>query len=200
MKKKHQLVFGKGRRGRIMIEVEVKIRVSHNDICKKIALLGFEKVSKEYEKDVYYNGRVIDLKAEDKALRIREYRNAENDISHFIMNYKDARLDESTMTRPETEFEIPDFEKGNELLNGIGFFPKGEVEKTRISYKKENITICLDNVTGLGEFIEVEVMTPDESGYDMAMGKINELLKELGLKAKDSISNSYLSMLMGIND
>ncbi len=183
-----------------MIEVEVKIKAAHSDLFDKLEKLGFARTTTEYEKDIYYNGIKTDLKSEDKALRIREYSCGDMTESKFILNFKGNRLDESTMTRPETEFEIPGFDEGDTLLRGIGFIPKGMVEKTRIIIIKDEVTVCLDEVTGLGEFVEIEIMESDEAGYNTAMEKIQELMKKLGLDMSESIRTSYLSMLESRND
>lgn len=177
-----------------MLEVEVKIRTHINEIRDKLVSIGFVRECSEYELDTYYNSELLDLKNEDKALRIRENRNLDSGKTVYILNYKGPKLDDSTMTRSETEFVIPSYEAGENLLTGIGYNPAGRVEKTRISYKKDGCTCCLDQVTGLGEFLEIEIMA-DESEYDIALGKINELLVKLGLSMNDTIRTSYLCML-----
>ena len=111
------------------------------------------------------------------------------------MNYKGPKLDNITMTREETEFVIPDYETGERLFNGLGFYAAGIVEKTRIHYTRGKTTCCLDKVTGLGEFLEIEIMAENKD-YDDAIREIEALLQILGLKMSDSIRNSYLSMVM----
>lgn len=181
-----------------MLEVEVKIKADNEDISKKLTKLGFVKGPTVYEKDVYFNGEHKDLKAEDKALRIREYRDFAEGKSHFILNFKGPKIDSITMTREETEFEIPSFESGEKLFYGLGFFKAGEVEKVRTHYDKDGIECCLDKVTGLGEFLEIEIMAK-EAAYDDAIGKIKELLAELKLSMETSVRKSYLSMLQAEN-
>jgi len=102
------------------------------------------------------------------------------------------------MTRKETEFTIPSFIEGESLLNGLGYFAAGRVEKERTHYAKDNITCCLDTVTNLGEFLEIEIIAGEEE-YDLAICKINDLLNKLGLRMEDTIRHSYLSMLMELN-
>ena len=46
----------------------------------------------------------------------------------------------------------------------------------------------------LSLILEIEIMA-DESEYDIALGKINELLVKLGLSMNDTIRTSYLCML-----
>jgi len=178
-----------------MLEVEVKIKTDLVLTEKKLVELGFEKGSSEYERDIYYNSEYYDMKKADKAIRIREHKNLDSEDGNFVMNYKGPKLDESTMTREETEFEIPDFMPGDSLLKGLGYVPAGCVEKTRIHYLKGDVTCCLDKVTNLGEFLEVEILSPEDK-YDEAVGEIRIILEMLDLKMEDTIRHSYLSMLM----
>lgn len=177
-----------------MLEVEVKIRAKHDFIRNKLQELGYTKGTTVYEKDVYYNSKLKDLKREDKALRIREYRDLVSGSCHFVLNFKGPKIDSVSMSRTETEFDIPSFEAGEAILNGLGFYEAGKVEKTRTYYNYGRIECCLDNVTNLGEFLEIEIMS-EESGYKDAMIEIETLMNKLELKMEDSIKTSYLSML-----
>lgn len=182
-----------------MLEVEVKLKVDNSSVLAKLSEQKFEKGTTEYEKDVYFNSDKFELKAQDKALRIREHRNLETGEHDFVMNYKGPKLDNISMTREETEFVVPDYETGESLLNGLGFFAAGTVEKVRTHYTRGKTTCCLDKVTCLGEFLEVEIMAEDKD-YDNAIREIEDLLEALGLKMSDSIRNSYLSMVMKQTD
>lgn len=176
------------------LEIEVKVKIPHQKVIGCLKALGFSQTTTVYEKDTYFNSSSYDLKVADKALRIREHRNLDTDKSEYTLNFKGPKLDDTTMTREETEFEIPSYAHGERLFNGLGFFAAGGVEKTRMQYTKGEITCCLDNVTGLGEFLEIEIVAP-ESRYDASIEKINALLQELGLSMDDTIRHSYLSMI-----
>lgn len=177
-----------------MLEVEVKIKTDIEKIASQLEALGFVRRMAEYEKDVYYNGKHEDLREQDKALRIREYRNVDLSSSRYLMNYKGPKVDDITMSREEIEFEIPSLEEGEKLFTGLGFFKAGGVEKTRICYTKSKITCCLDTVTDLGQFLEVEIVTSEDK-YDEALVEIENLLNQLGLRIEDTIRESYLCML-----
>ena len=204
-----------------MIEAEIKIKISNkNSIVYLLTEFGYCKDTAEYELDQYYNSTTYNLKSKDMALRIREHRLLSIDCEtddvgmihnqnflgeclsteseahpHFTLNYKGPKLDDKTMTREEVEFEIPSYEAGNALLNGLGFKAAGRVEKVRTHYTKDDITCCIDSVTGLGDFLEIEILT-DEDKYQNALDRIETLLGELGYTMQDTVRKSYLSMLM----
>ena len=178
-----------------MLEVEVKIKADIKNTEEELISLGFLKGTFVYEYDTYYNGDMVDLKETDKALRIREHKDIDTGKVKYVLNFKGPKIDDSTMSREETQFEIPAFEHGNTVLTGLGYHPAGNVEKTRIHYHKDDITCCLDNVTGLGGYLEVEIMAEDENAYSEALKKISSLLAELGFSMGDTVRHSYLSML-----
>lgn len=181
-----------------MLEVEVKIK-TEKSVISELEGLGFVKKSVVYEKDTYYNSRLLNLKDEDKALRIREYVELDrgddkSSAAKYILNYKGPKVDNVSMTREETEFAVPTFEAGESVLNGLGFFAAGVVEKKRVYFIRNDITCCTDAVTGLGDFIEIEIIA-DEEQYEDAMSRISELLAKLGYSIEDTIRSSYLCML-----
>ena len=179
-----------------MLEVEVKVKISINETMEKLYMLGYQKGTTVYELDTYFNGDTKDLKKEDKALRIREHRDVDTGVTKYVLNFKGPKVDTETLTREETQFQVPSFKHGEIVLSGLGFVPVGNVEKTRIHMQKEGVRCCLDRVTGLGEFLEIEIMAEDEAHYEKAVTEIEEVLKSLGLSMTDTVNNSYLSMLM----
>ncbi|MCQ2081986.1 MAG: class IV adenylate cyclase [Lachnospiraceae bacterium] len=177
-----------------MLEIEVKLRIESSIAIKHLTALGFNKECTVYEKDTYFNGEYIDLKKEDKALRIRIHRNIETGNTNFTLNFKGPKIDNVSMSREETEFEVPSYEQANSFLCGLGFHPAGEVEKNRTTYKKEDITCCIDNVTGLGEFLEIEIIAPEDK-YEESMKRIEDILSSMELSINNTIRESYLCML-----
>lgn len=178
-----------------MLEVEVKFKIDDLDEMKRIVEeAGFVFVSSMFEMDSYYNSEFNDLKKMDRALRIRTTKDLFTDEVICTMNSKGPKIDHETMTREEIEFELPEGIDGNKFLEGLGYFIKGSVEKIRKYYKKNNILICIDSVTNLGDFVELEILSNEEN-YDLALAKLKENVVLLGLDWEQGIQKSYLSML-----
>ena len=57
------------------------------------------------------------------------------------------------------------------------------------------MTACLDSVHGLGDFLELEVLTDREEKRKQALGRIEDILEKLGYKISNTVRTSYLSML-----
>ena len=80
-----------------------------------------------------------------------------------------------------------------EILSRTGFRPAAAVSKVREFYGIGEVTVTLDDVEGLGTFVEIEILT-EESKEDAA-DRIGAVAKELGV-AGPPIHTSYLEMLL----
>ena len=170
-----------------MIEIEIKVRADHGPVRGRIMGMGALKVRTEDHLDVYYNAPHRDFAETDEALRLRSV----NDGTR--MTYKGRKLDSVSKTREE--FETPvDGTAAQGILVSLGFFESGILKKTRDIYRYDDITICLDSVEGLGEFVEVETVA--DSDIDSHRERLFEFLESIGIKKEDSIRTSYLEMLM----
>src|SRR3989344_3885886 len=92
----------------------------------------------------------------------------------------------------EVKAKIDDGSQLKDIFNWMNFKLVGEIEKTRRTYELNDMVICFDNVTNLGEFIEVEIMS-DEADFESSKIKIMSLLKELGIS--ETIRKDYLELL-----
>ena len=170
-----------------MIEIEVKARADHQKIKKLLEGMGAQAIGIEKHHDTYYNAPHRDFAITDEALRIR-LRNGE-----AILTYKGKKLDRVSKTR--NEFETPvDGENTRSILLELGFVETTVVKKTREVFEFDDLTICLDSLDGLGEFIEVEIVADSDVDYHRA--RLFGFLKKLGIREEESIRRSYMELLM----
>ena len=85
------------------------------------------------------------------------------------------------------------------VLHALGFSEAGIVRKIREFFRAGEITVSLDAVEGLGEFLEVEIMAENEKTLETARYMLFEFLKQFGFGEKDSIRTSYLEMVLEKN-
>ena len=71
----------------------------------------------------------------------------------------------------------------------------GRVEKLRTLFLRGRTRIHLDKVTGLGHFLELEVVLADHESPAEGIGEANELLTLLGLDSSPLIEGSYLDLM-----
>ncbi len=167
-----------------MIEVEVKAR-SPPDIEAKIAGLGGELIGVENHLDLYFNSPFRDFAQTDEALRIRIKEEGAR------LTYKGPKLDSETKSRRELTVRVDDAEALESILESVGFSRAAVVKKRRTKYALGEATLAVDEVEGLGSFIEVEL-----SGGEDWVGQKRaalDILARLGLP--ESIRESYLELL-----
>lgn len=179
-----------------MIEVEVKVKIEdRNTIEHRLEELAFKKGKLLCETDVYFDRENGEFRKGDKALRIRQYENLTLNEKVSCITYKGPKLDQVSMTRKELEMKIEDGEMGIEILKNLGFIPVQPVVKLRQYFHKANVTACLDQVEGLGAYLELEIIVESEEKREEALEHIMDLLTCLGYGKEDIIRTSYLSML-----
>ncbi len=167
-----------------MIEVEVKARAKKETI-ERIAALGATPLRVENHRDLYFNSPSRDFKQSDEALRIRIKEDGAR------LTYKGPRLDQQTKSRRELTVKIDDPTQMREILSFLGFVLSAEVRKRRTKYSYQGMVIALDEVEGLGTFLEVEAQA--EADWENEKERVLSVLKKLELK--DTIRRSYLELL-----
>ncbi len=180
-----------------MIEVEVKLPIPDPEGVKnRILEAGFKEQRFIEERDTYFDNARGDIRANGEALRVRETKDCRTGKKQAQINYKGKKLDTQTMTRRELETGVEDGAVCREILQAIGYSPaEPEVIKVRTMLQKDSVTACLDNVRGLGDFLELEILVEREEKKDAALGQIKDILNSLGYQVSDTVQTSYLSML-----
>ncbi|MBQ4046004.1 MAG: class IV adenylate cyclase [Lachnospiraceae bacterium] len=156
---------------------------------------GFSYVCTMDEYDQYYNAPDHDFRNTGEAMRLRKSRNMDTGRTEITWNYKGSKLDTVSMTRHEYETSIGSYEIGEKILDALGFSKQIPVHKQRVYYKKNEISVYMDQVDGLGQFMEIEILAGTDDQYQACMARIQKVLAITGYTMKDSITRSYLSML-----
>ncbi|HIH97051.1 MAG TPA: class IV adenylate cyclase [Thermoplasmata archaeon] len=170
-----------------MIEVEAKAPVK-NPISIKNSLIkiGSSFVESRKERDEYFQHPCRDFTITDEALRIRRVG------KQVLMTYKGPKLDQKTKTREEITLSISkQYSLAKSLIQRLGFKKAIEVVKQREVYRLGKLEICLDDVQGLGTYLEIEVRVAKD--FENAKKKILLLLDKL--KLKETTRQSYVELL-----
>ncbi|MFD1515375.1 class IV adenylate cyclase [Halomarina rubra] len=178
-----------------MYEVEVKLRAEHAALADRLAALGATHDRTVEQRDTYYDAPHREFAETDEALRIRRVTRLDGpeEPPECRVTYKGPLVDDTTKTRVEHETGVEDGETMGEVLDALGFDPAVTVEKRREQYAFDGVTVVLDDVTGLGQFVEVELESED---VDAARERCFEVVRELGLDPGDGIRTSYLGLLL----
>ncbi|WP_324735895.1 class IV adenylate cyclase [Thermococcus sp. SY098] len=174
-----------------MIEIELK-GYANDRIFEKVRG-RFEFMRKEMHEDIYYQHPCRDFSKTDEALRIRIKRF--NGHFEAFLTYKGPKLDNMSKTRKEIEVPISDVDAYSDLLTSLGFEKVLTIVKVREKYYVEKgVTITLDEVEGLGKFIEIEKLVKEEKDIKNEVKKLRGILEDLGVERFER--RSYLELLL----
>ena len=168
-----------------MLEIEIKTRADDIGRVERTLLeKGATPLEELDQTDEYFNHPCRDFAATDEALRLRM-------DSKGRITYKGPKIDHFTKTREEIELAVDDLDKMATILDRLGFHRVAKVSKRRREFLLDGVTVSLDSVEGLGDFVELEVQGDDaEQGRKM----IEKLRDELGLVGSER--RSYLEMIL----
>jgi adenylate cyclase class 2 len=178
-------------------EVEQKFPLADSAATeRRLRELGARDGDSMTQVDQYFNHPARDFASTDEALRIRQIGDA-----NFV-TYKGPKLDATTKTRKELELPLPAgtqaAESFAELLVALGFRPVAAVRKQRrtlhLHWQGRDAEIALDQVDGVGTFIEIELSATDVD-LEAAKSCLTSLAAELHLKNAER--RSYLELLIG---
>ena len=167
--------------GSVEVEVKLRVRGGLRELVELLDALGYLAVSDEAQLDVYFSHPCYDFSSRDEALRLRV------SGGRAVLCYKGPRQPSRVKKRLEVEVAVSDASSTVRLLKALGFRELARIEKRRRVFKRSNVTIALDEVKGLGPFVEVEA--PSESAVLKAM-------YELGFSEKDIVRETYLELAL----
>lgn len=170
-----------------MKEIEVKARLKNEkQVLKKLKSLGCVLSKPVRHVDTVY-ARIVGTLEEyfknDHFIRIRE-----KDDGTILVTVKKP-LSRKVLTKAERETEVKDGKELEQALFLMGYQIANKVVKKRRSAHFEGYEICIDDVEGLGAFIEVEKMSDGDDG--LVRKDLNKFLISLGVSPEDEVHKGY---------
>lgn len=165
----------------VNLELKVKLK-SFNPVIKLLKEINAEFVGILKQTDIYYKnkGGLLKLRIENGEQSIIKYLREEKKRDRFS-NYKVLR-----------------FSQGNaaDFLKSI-FTVEAVVNKKRYLYMYDNTRVHLDNVRGLGYFLELETLVVN--GKADARKRYNNTIRLLNLDNCEELRKSYRDLIMSKN-
>ena len=167
------------------MEIEVKAKVRNlDDLVSKLKEIGCVLNEPVVQDDCIYNKKGVDIrKGYDGSPILRIRKQGEK----IIFTLKKNRSNELDCI--EKEIEVSDKDILKDILELLDYENTIEVHKKRQRGKYGDYEICLDEVEGLGFFIEVEKMS-DEDG-EKVQNELFDFLKKLGIEDEDRVFYGY---------
>jgi len=163
-----------------MKNLEIKARCGNwRRIVKALGKLGARRLAPMRQIDTYFRvpaGRLKLRQFNSKRAELIYYRRPEG---------RDQRWSDYTILPA-----APPARWRGTLEKALGV--KAVVDKRRIVYLHRNARIHLDNVKGIGRFVEIEVVVRKDAGQ--ARRVMAELLQAFGIPRADFIRQSYSDM------
>ncbi len=170
-----------------MIEIESKFKLSDNMTRDKlIAILESQFVVpasvKRQIDTVFLLPEQVDapITPGSKIMRVRDVLNPETgELQRSLMTLKVEG--QTKLASDEYEFVVNDGNTARQILTALSWQEVVTVDKVRLESKTEDYTICIDEVAGLGLFIELEVLTEDSADVKNIQQQMRNYLKNLNI-------------------
>lgn len=178
-----------------MLEVERKFSISEIQYKKTQASLDAENSTSIPLRQIdqiflFGSSSFKNFKRGDPVMRIRTSNDA------LYLTYK--RSVTAGGDRIEHELKIDSAEVAQELLNELGYQQAVVVDKVRRNYVVGDLTVSLDDVHGLGYFIEVELLCASEDKVADAVTQILNYTRALGIPESALEERKYDEMLSSL--
>ena len=173
-----------------MIEVESKFKVlSSITRDELLAILKNQLIaqisSKRQIDTVFLLPEQVDapITPGSKIMRVRDVLNPETgELQRSLMTLKVEG--QTKLVSDEYEFAVDDGNAAHQMLTALGWQEVVTVDKVRLESKTKDYTICIDEVSGLGLFIELEVLTEDSADVKNIQQQMRNFLKNLDIDGK----------------
>jgi adenylate cyclase class 2 len=183
------------------MKFEAELKAYANDfapVIEKLEEVGAELISKRTEKDTYFSHPIRDFAKTDEALRLREMKDLSGEPSAssiFELTFKGPKIHSGSKSREEYMVKLNEIDEVKEILEQLGCEIVTEVSKIRSMYDYNDYTICLDEVDGLGNFIEIEKILDTDIELDSTVEAMREIIKDLfGFERFERLS--YMELLL----
>ena len=191
-------MLGKNPKGHQMtkklLEIERKRQLTGNakELIKQLQDLGFELQSNLHEIDTYYSRPDVDFMQTVECLRIRQ-RDGFAEVTYKPATTAATHTKNNVIIKPETNLPIQpgDAAIAKQLLTNLGMVRLVEGGKYRRSFQSPDFpqaTVAIDEIKDAGTFVEVEVLSNDETG---ALAMISEIEVKLGLESAEVVTRPY---------
>lgn len=159
--------------------------------------------------DIYLDTPQADLIRQGIYLRIRDYKKIDIKFNRACLTNPSLELqpycEEYSFLLP---FSVDDAAKFNSVNFDLGLQPADTlaeymeinnliqhrtVDKIRMSYSTQDFIIVVDNVKGLGNFLEIEIMSSNTDNIDLITNQMKAILAPLYLKP---LKTGYDSLIL----
>lgn len=165
------------------LTVEIKAYCKNQDRIREILLASnADYKGTDHQIDTYFH-------AKSGRLKLREGKIENNLIHYFREDKKTSRESKVNLYKTQSDSNLKEI-----LEKSMG--TRCVVDKKREIFFIDNVKFHIDNVEGLGKFVEIEAIDSDGNiPKEKLQEQCNYYIKLLEINAKDLISQSYSDLL-----
>ena len=182
------------------VEILVEVLDSKEKALKVLHAFKFEEEKAVH--DIYfYDPKRVDLKPEEGGRLNNSFRlRKKGKKAHITYKKDNFHADGSWNYSDEYETEIQDFEITKKILDNLGIEVLTEVKCTKYIFITDDYEIVLEDVEGLGLFMEVETLKDlDEGDVGEEKDKIRKFMKGLGIKLGKEMDSGKPELMLKKN-
>lgn len=180
-----------------MHEIEVKVRVENPEpVMKALEALGCAWSDAITQHDTVY---VKDASSIQQYLRNNDFlrlRVQNGDTTILTLKHHPERADNPDSAPLEHELTVDSKEEMEKLLLTLGFIEAVQIKKARKKAKHEKWEICVDEVEGLGTFIEIEELATPDTSVPETRKRMRAFLTQIGIPENELFTNRYDTLLL----
>jgi len=171
-----------------MREIEIKARVENSEqTLAALQRLGIHLGKPAKQHDVVYgqlNSTGTEFISGGNWLRIRT-----EDETNVIFTFKRSVTGE--LDSIEHEVTVDNAKELEAIIRELGYSLYSDLTKIRRKAKTGDIELCYDEVPGLGSFIELEKLCPEDTDLDTIVRELWDAAKQLGVSKADEEMSGY---------
>ncbi|MDM5185979.1 class IV adenylate cyclase [Bacillus sp. DX4.1] len=173
-----------------MKEIELRFKIDDaNEILDKLENSEFEFLLETFQKDEYFKHKGLEKEEEKKGAYIYRMR---HDSVKGISAVKKLTFEPGVWEEFEVNVEGKNAEFIQMLLKD-SMSSILTIDKSRKSFQKDDFSINVDVIKGLGEFIEVELLAEDNTEKEIK--RIEALMISLGIDKSKIIKDGYVTLV-----
>lgn len=169
------------------MEIEIRAKINNiKNVEQRIVGLGAELIKQKKQVDKYF-GEINLFKKLGYSFLMR----VRNEGDKKFLTYKGAKSKKDGVWE-EYEFNIDNEIMAEDMLKAMGLEKIIKVNKKRIEYKLDGLTICLDTIKDLGYFVEIE----SQDDNDIDKDKLKKIMNKLNIEENQIMHKGYVTMLL----
>jgi adenylate cyclase, class 2 len=184
-----------------MREIEIKIKLSTEENTKLQTWIdaNMEATGQSEQLEYYLNNpnQTFMFKHKLGYLDAADYMRVRFEKEGGSVCLKRFKIDPETSASEnlaEMEYKVDDPQAALELFSALGYTEQTKVLKRRRKYKNSEVEIVIDDVEGLGQFAEIELLDQVED-FNTGREKLKQVLKSIGYDTVSECARGYVSML-----